>query len=80
LSVLPHKKEFIEKHGIYCSGFLLEELKEKILYEIKLFLDGKSASNEDIQKANEINKVLKEVDDSNQKIEEKLKSNSKQST
>jgi hypothetical protein len=80
LSVLPHKEKFIEKHGVNSSGFLLEELKEKILYEIKLFLDGKSSSNEDIQKINEIKKSIKDIDDSNQKIEEKLKSNSKQST
>ncbi|WP_095179781.1 hypothetical protein [Pseudomonas sp. Irchel 3F6] len=61
--VLPHQSDYIDKFGISCYHYLLEELEEKIIKEIHHTISGHSTDNESIQQAAAVIKKCNEISD-----------------
>jgi len=59
--VLPHQTDYINKNGLEVLHYLLEELEQNILNELRKILDGKEADKESIERSSLINKAIKEA-------------------
>ncbi|WP_211831001.1 hypothetical protein [Kistimonas asteriae] len=59
--VLPHQKEFIDNNNLEVLFYLVEELEECILAEMKNILDGEAISTKNIEQASKINKAVQTV-------------------
>ena len=66
-TVLPHQSDFMDEHGPYGAYFLLDEIKQKLLDELRLVLEGKEADREQLQHAIEITKQARIVSDAGTK-------------
>ena len=51
---LPHQKEFLKRYGVGGTYFLLEELENALLAELRRFLREGQTSNESISLAAEM--------------------------
>lgn len=60
-ATLPHRGEFIEKQDSAAYHHLLEELKEKLLAELKRMLEGADIDQASIARSAEIMEKVKEV-------------------
>jgi hypothetical protein len=54
---LPHQTEYIDKYGTSAHYYLLEELENKILDELKKIIDGTESDQANIKQAAEILKI-----------------------
>lgn len=59
--VMPEHEEYIDKFKMNGIYYLLEELENKILDELKDILDGKEDDKKHIEQINLINKALKDL-------------------
>jgi len=59
---LPHQTEFIEKYDFEAYHFLLDELKGKLLDELRKVLEGKEDDTNSITRAAEIMAMVKNVE------------------
>lgn len=56
---LPHQKKLIEEHGVGATYFLVGELEEKLLLELRRFVRDGETGQELIEQANEIITAVK---------------------
>lgn len=56
---LPHQKKLIEDHGVGATYFLIEELEEKLLLELRRFVSEGETDQELIEQANQIVTAIK---------------------
>ncbi len=61
-AALPHQSAFIDEHDAGAYYYLLEELEENLLNELRKVLEGKQADQAAAQRAKEIMNVIKEGD------------------
>lgn len=67
--VLPHQSDFMDKYGPSGAYFLLDEIKQKLLNELRSMLEGKKIDREQLQQAIEITKLASTVSDADTKYE-----------
>jgi hypothetical protein len=60
-TVLPHQKKYIEKYGMSCHHYLLDEIEELLLLELRNIQDGRVDDKENTRRAAEINKEVEKV-------------------
>jgi hypothetical protein len=53
-AALPHQSSFLEQHGVSACHFLVDELEQKLLDELKANLNETAPSEEDIRNAAQI--------------------------
>jgi hypothetical protein len=56
--VLPHRGEFIDRNGPSAYHFLLDELKDRLLLELKKMLEGEDANRAAIDQAKQIAELI----------------------
>jgi hypothetical protein len=61
-AALPHQREFIETNDPSAYNFLLDELKDCLLAELKRMLDGKEADRDAIDHAKQIASAVKRIE------------------
>ncbi|MFJ2709754.1 hypothetical protein ACIOZM_02565 [Pseudomonas sp. NPDC087346] len=59
--VLPHQADYIDKFGVSCYHYLLEELEEKIIKEIHHTISGASTDDDGLQQAAAVIKKCNEI-------------------
>ena len=62
-TVLPHQSDFMDERGPSGAFFLLDEIKQKLLDELRAVLEGKKTDREQLQHATEIIKQAAMVSD-----------------
>jgi hypothetical protein len=60
-TVLPSREEYIDKHGSSAHYYLLEEIEELLLMELKNIQDGHEVDKENTKRAAEITKEVEKV-------------------
>ncbi|MDO9055986.1 MAG: hypothetical protein Q7U69_05515 [Sulfuricurvum sp.] len=60
-TVLPHRTEYINQHGMSIHQYLLDEIEELLLMELKNIQDGHEDDKENAKRAAEINKEVEKV-------------------
>ena len=60
-TVLPSKTDYIEKYGMACHHYLLDEIEQLLLMELKNIQDGKEDDKENARRAADINKEVEKV-------------------
>jgi hypothetical protein len=60
-TVLPLRKEYIEEHGMSVHHYLLDEVEQLLLMELKNIQDGHEDDKENAQRAAAINKEVEKV-------------------
>lgn len=60
-TVLPSYSEYIEKNGMSVHHFLLDEIEQLLLLELKNIQDGHEDDKENAKRAAEINKAVEKV-------------------
>jgi hypothetical protein len=63
LAALPHHKDFIESNDRWAYHFLLDELKEQLLAELRNMLDGKDVDQAGIDQAKRITDALSKIEE-----------------
>ena len=61
-AALPHQGKFIDENNPSSYHFLLEELKDRLLAELKNMLEGKDVDKAAISQAKEITDAVKKID------------------
>lgn len=59
---LPHRKEFVEQFGDVAYFYLLEELEEKILAEVKAMIEGRESDASAVERARRVLEVIGKMD------------------
>ena len=62
-AALPHQTKFIDEHDPGVYYYLLEEIQEALLNELRKILDGTETDRSSIQRGKEIMDAIKAVDD-----------------
>ncbi|MBM3618392.1 MAG: hypothetical protein FJX23_07580 [Alphaproteobacteria bacterium] len=60
ITALPHQKSYIEQYDSTTYYYLIDELEEKLLKELQNMLAGKESDAENVQRAKELQKQIKE--------------------
>jgi hypothetical protein len=61
-SALPHQAEYIDKYDAGAYHFLLDELEEKLLAELKKAIDGSEIDQASIERADEIIGTIRQLE------------------
>lgn len=62
-AALPHQSKFIEEHKSACYHYLLDELENNLLDELKKILEGKATDEASVVQAKAIMEQVKKVDE-----------------
>jgi hypothetical protein len=68
-AALPHQSKFIDENNPSSYHFLLEELKDRLLTELKKMLEGTDVDKAAIAQAKEITDAVKRIDDEKAKLD-----------
>ena len=68
-AALPHQTQFIDEQDPGAYYYLLEEIEDKLLSELRKILDGKEADQSSVARAKEILRATKEANDAQKKAE-----------
>lgn len=60
-TVLPSRAEYIDKHGTSAHHYLLDEIEQLLLLELKNIQDGHEADKENTKRAAEITKEVEKI-------------------
>jgi hypothetical protein len=60
-TVLPYKAEYIDNYGMACHHYLLDEIEQLLLMELKNIQEGDEDDKENARRAAEINKEVEKV-------------------
>lgn len=60
-TVLPHQAQYIDKYGYSAHHYLLDEIEQLLLMELKNIQDGQEADKENAKRAAEITKEVENV-------------------
>ncbi len=60
-TVLPSQQEYIDKHGMSVHCYLLDDVEQLLLMELRNIQEGREDDKDNAQRAAEINKVVEKV-------------------
>jgi hypothetical protein len=66
-AALPHQTQFIDEQDPEAYYYLIEEIENRLLSELRKILDGKEADQSSIQRANEISSAIQKANDAQTK-------------